>query len=294
MERRQLEYFLAVIDTGSLTAASRKLRVAQPSLSQAIRGLERELGAPLFDRFPRGMKLTAAGEALEPSARQVQRDLETARSSVQEVVGLSAGRIDLVCLPTLALDPLSQVVGLFTQQYPAVSVRMQQPERSADVLEMVRTGASELGFSDATSHPSDELTFTALGEQEMVLALPPGESLRTGAPRLADLLERPMITGEPGTYARDLLTRAAADLGGEFTPQVEVERRETTTHIVLAGAGAAIMPAPLARITQLRGARLLSLDPPLLRIISMVSRTGPLSPAARAFVRITKTAELTF
>lgn len=294
MERRQLEYFLAVIDTGSLTAASRELRVAQPSLSQAIRGLERELGAPLFDRFPRGMKLTVAGEALEPSARQVQRDLEIARSSVQEIVGLSSGRIDLACLPTLALDPLSHVVGLFTQQYPAVTVRLQQPERSAEVLEMVRTGAAELGFSDVTSHSSDELTFTALGQQEMVLVLPPGSSPHVGAPRLADLLDRPMITGQQGTYARDLLSQEAAERGSEFTPQVEVERRETTTHIVLAGAGAAIMPAPLARITQLRGAHLHSLDPPLLRTISMVSRTGPFSPGAREFVHITKTTELTF
>ncbi|MGH3631406.1 MAG: LysR family transcriptional regulator, partial [Sciscionella sp.] len=74
MERRQLEYFLAVVDHGGFTAAATELHVAQPSLSHSIKTLERELGAELFHRLPRGVRLTSAGEALVAHARRVLRD----------------------------------------------------------------------------------------------------------------------------------------------------------------------------------------------------------------------------
>ncbi|MGW0846059.1 SUMF1/EgtB/PvdO family nonheme iron enzyme [Streptomyces sp. NPDC002787] len=78
MERRQLEYFIAVVEHGGFTAAAMALHVAQPSLSHAIRSLERECGGRLFHRLPHGVALTAAGEALVRPARQVLRDLSTA------------------------------------------------------------------------------------------------------------------------------------------------------------------------------------------------------------------------
>ena len=92
MERRQLEYFIAVVEHGGFTAAALALHVAQPSLSHAIRALEREFGGSLFHRLPHGVVLTAAGEALVRPAQQVLRDLSTAGSLVREVLGLEGGR----------------------------------------------------------------------------------------------------------------------------------------------------------------------------------------------------------
>ena len=71
MDDRWLSYFLTVVDEGSVTRAARRLHVAQPSLSQALRTLESELGAELFHRFGRGLRLSPAGEALIGPARQV-------------------------------------------------------------------------------------------------------------------------------------------------------------------------------------------------------------------------------
>ena len=111
MERRQLEYFLAVVEHGGFTNAARVLYVSQPSLSHAIAALEAELGGALFHRLPHGTTPTAAGEALIVPARQVARDLATAAATVREVLGLSGGRLDIVAQTTLAVDPLARLLG---------------------------------------------------------------------------------------------------------------------------------------------------------------------------------------
>src|ERR1700760_1075314 len=101
MDLRRLRLFLAVVDGGGMTRAAQSEHVSQPSVSQAIRELEAELRTPLFRR----VVLTVAGEALVEPARQVLRDVETGRAAVESVAGLTAGRLDLGALPTLAADP---------------------------------------------------------------------------------------------------------------------------------------------------------------------------------------------
>src|SRR3954454_16136903 len=105
MELRQLEYVLAVVDEGGFTRAADASHVSQPSLSQGIRSLERELGVELFHRLGRSVRLTAAGEALLDPARQIMRQVETIKAAAAQVAGTSAGHLDLVALPTLAVDP---------------------------------------------------------------------------------------------------------------------------------------------------------------------------------------------
>ena len=100
MELRQLRYVLAVVDHGGFTRAAAAEHIAQPSLSQAIRVLERELGVELFYRLGRRVTLTPAGEAIIGPARQVLRDLATVHAVVADVQGLRAGHLDMVALPT--------------------------------------------------------------------------------------------------------------------------------------------------------------------------------------------------
>ena len=90
-----MQYFLAVVDEGGVRAAADKLFVAQPSISQSIRSLERSVGSDLFTRTGRRLKLTAAGEALVSPARQVLHWLELSRANVEAVSGLRRGRIFL-------------------------------------------------------------------------------------------------------------------------------------------------------------------------------------------------------
>ena len=108
--------------TAALPARQRPLRVAQPSLSLAIRSIEREVGAVLFHRLSRGVTLTAAGEALLRPAQQVLRDFAAARAAVQMVSDVAAGRLDIVAQTTLAVHPLAGLVGAFRQAHPGAAV----------------------------------------------------------------------------------------------------------------------------------------------------------------------------
>lgn len=272
-----------MVDHGGFTSAATALHVAQPSLSHSIKVLERELGAELFHRLPRSVRLTAAGTALIDSARRALREMETGRAAVREVAGLMAGRLDLVTLPTLALDPLAHVIGRFRARHPQVRVRLNQPESEDDVRAAVRTGEAELGLADAMSHPTDDLESVLIGEQELVIAMPPGSTPPDGRMTVDELLTRDVVTGFEGTLVRDLLRAEAERRGTEPNVVVEVGHRESALHLVIAGAGCAVLPRPLARLAELEGAVLCSMEPVLNRRIGLFRRPGKLSPAAQAF-----------
>jgi DNA-binding transcriptional LysR family regulator len=286
MDERKLGYFLATVDEGSVTRAAERLRVAQPSLSQTLRALERELGVALFDRVGRGVALTAAGHALVGPARQVLRAASEARDAVGGVIELKAGIVELAALATLAVDPLAALIGRFRELHPGVSVRVVEPENADGVNSLVRDGTCELGIAHLGPR-DDRLVYHSLGEQELLFAMPPGDEgsaqRRLGARELA---RTPLVVGPPGTSTRSLLEQALAGMG--VTPQIAVETaaREAITPLVLAGAGAALLPAPIAREAERRGAIVRRARPPITRSVGVVHRDAPLSPAARALLTL--------
>lgn len=281
MDERRLRYFLAVVEDGGVTRAARRLHVAQPSLSQSLRALERELGAELFHRVGRGLRLTAAGEALVGPARQALRTLDAARAAVGEVAELAAGTLQVAALATLAVDPLSALIGGFRRAHPGVVVRVREPESAAALSTLVRAGECELGIAHLPL-PQESLRTVALGEQELLFVLPPG-SESGGALAPATLREVPLVVSPPGTSTRMLLEQALQAV--EVTPRIAVETdtREAIVPLVLAGAGAALLPATLAEEAARRGAIVRAARPRIVRHIGLVQRDGPLSPAARAF-----------
>jgi LysR family transcriptional regulator, carnitine catabolism transcriptional activator len=285
MDERRLRYFLAVVDDGGVTRAARGLHVAQPSLSQALRALERELGAELFHRVGRGLRLTAAGEALVGPARQTLRMMDTARAAVDEVAELVAGTLQIAALATLAVDPLSALIGRFRREHPGVVVRVREPESAAALSTLVRAGECELGLAHLPL-PQEDLHTLELGEQELLFVLPPGsEPGRALAP--AALREVPLVVSRPGTSTRILLEQALQAVAVTPRIAVETDAREAIVPLVLAGAGAALLPATLAREAGRRGAIVRAARPRIVRRIGLVQRDGPLSPAARAFSSLT-------
>jgi LysR family transcriptional regulator, carnitine catabolism transcriptional activator len=286
MELRQLRYVLAVVDHGGFTRAAAAEHVAQPSLSQAIRTLERELGVELFHRLGRQVRLTPAGEALVGPARQVLRDLATIDAVVADVRGLRAGRLDLVALPTLAVEPLAGLLGRFRHLHPQVSVRVAEAEDLRDLTALVQHGHAELGLTELP--PRDPTLRThPMGSQEILAVRPPGTH-RGSARRLAigDLAGVPLVTTPPGTSTRELVEHALALAGIEPVVAVEVGHREALLPLVLAGAGTSFLPRPLAHQASRRGAVVLRLDPPIVRQIGLIHRPGPLAPAAHAFLAL--------
>src|SRR6267378_6844074 len=91
MNLRQLHYVVVIADEGSFTRAAARLLVAQPSLSQQIKALEQELGGPLLERLPKGVRLTAAGKAFLPEAQAAVTHAERAQRNARSALGLEAG-----------------------------------------------------------------------------------------------------------------------------------------------------------------------------------------------------------
>ncbi|WP_253865816.1 LysR family transcriptional regulator [Prauserella halophila] len=297
VDLRRLEYFLAIVDHGGVGRAAEALLVAQPSLSQGIKVLERELGARLFDRTGRRLTLTEAGSALVGPARQMSRNVRAASRAARRVAELRGGWLTLIALPTLAVDPLVELTSRFRCRYPEVGLDVLAPDHPADVEERVRCGDCEFGLtllpegSDRRDEP--DLTVHELGERRFEVVLPP-TSVEPDAEGQEDsedevpvtrtsLTDLPWVLTPPGSATRDLVETAA---GGEITVAVETDDRDAVLPLVLAGAGATILPAPAAEVAALRGARVRSTHPPLARKIGLVHRRGPLSAPAEAFLAV--------
>jgi DNA-binding transcriptional LysR family regulator len=294
MDLRRLEHFLAVADHQGFTAAAQAVSVSQPALSLAVKELETELGTILFHRLGRRVVVTPAGAALIGPARQALRDVETGRAAVGAVTGLDAGSLAIASLPTLAADPLAGIVGRFRRDHPAVTVDLAAPEDSAGVVAMVRDGRRELGLTDSDRLP-EGLVAHPLGEQALVLVLPPAMaplSLHTSAGGktrvdLATLIDLPFVAAPPGTSTRRLLDEGLGG-GPGSGPRVAVvtAQRDAIVPLVLAGAGAALVPEATAQVAELHGATVIRPDPPVTRSIVLIHLGGPLAPAARRFVEL--------
>jgi len=285
MDLRRLRLFLAVVDEGSFTAAAEATHVAQPAVSLAVRDLELELGASLLVRSRQGARATPAGEALIGPARQALRDVDNAAAAVAAVTGLVVGRLDLASLPTLAADPVADLVGRFRRAHPGVTVRLGAPVDLAELADDVRSGTAELGITER-GPANGRLEEIPLHEQELVAVSPPGGSGREI--RLDRLAGVPLVLSPIGTSMRDVVEAALAEVG--VTPEVAVEtaQRDALIPLVLAGAGTTFLPATLARAAGHLGATVRSPRPRLRRMLVVVHRTGPLGPAASRFVDLAR------
>jgi DNA-binding transcriptional LysR family regulator len=174
-----------------------------------------------------------------------------------------------------------------------------EPESRRDLLAMVVDGRAELGLTDLGGHGTGadtasptQLEAHPLGRQTLLAVCPPGTELpkpgraKGGAPTVPVrwLAERALVTTHVGTSTRDLLDAALARAGVLPVVAVETGQREAIVPLVLAGAGCALLPEPIARDAAAQGAVIARLDPPLERTIGIVHRRAPLSPAAREFL----------
>jgi LysR family transcriptional regulator, carnitine catabolism transcriptional activator len=285
MDLRRLRLFLAVVDHGTFTAAAEAELVAQPAVSLAVRELEAEVGAPLLVRSRHGAVLTAAGEALVPPARQALRDVEHAVAAVAAVTGLVTGRLDLATLPTLAADPVAELVGRFRSAHPGVTVRLGAPNDLDELADDVRSGQAELGITEAGS-ANEGLEEIRLDEQELLAVSPPGGSTRRL--RLDRLGGMPLVLGPPGSSQREVVEMALAAAGLVAQIAVETAQREALIPLVLAGAGTTFLTSRLAAAAGQLGATVRPTVPRLQRTIVLVHRQV-IGPAAARFITLATT-----
>jgi DNA-binding transcriptional LysR family regulator len=281
MEARQIAYFLAVVDHGGFGRAALALEVAQPTLSQSVRALERELGADLFHRAARGLVLSPAGRAFVGPARQLVRDLSTARASVGERP--SAAVLDLVAAPPLAVYPGAELIGSFRAAHPEILIRLDRPDDDEALPRMVRDGSSELGLSYLPVHQLG-LVVHGLGGHELRLAFPPGTELPSGPVGLASLAGIGLVGLPGGSWPRDFVEAALRDAGVRTHLVAELSQRDATIELVAGGVGAAFVVADAAGAAARQGVRIRAVEPPLRQPFGLIHRDHPLSAAALAFL----------
>lgn len=284
VDLRLVRYFLAVVDHGGITKAAQALYIAQPSLSQAIRALERELGVELFDRSGRQLTLTSDGEAFAGPARNILIAADSARAKVRSVRDLVAGRLEIATVSTLAVDPMADLTSRLLSRHPDILVNVLDPGSPAGVVSRVRRGKAEFGLVELPVKGDEVLQSRELWEQEITLVLPPvlAGDLPDPVP-IEAIAAIPLVLEVSDAGGLPLIDHRLAQAVGNVA--VECAHRQAIWDLVTRGAGATFLPRRIAE-TQLHGVVVRSLTPSIKRTIGLLFRRGPLSPAAAAFLDV--------
>lgn len=283
VDLRLVAYFVAVVDHGGITKAAHALFIAQPSLSQAIRSLERQLGVKLFDRGARGLTLTDEGASFVEVSRRILDDVAHARSKAHAVRDRVTGRLELAALATLAVDPLPELAHALRARFGGIMLNVIDPGGSVGVVNEVRQGRAELGLTDLPVK-SDTLHSRELATQEVTLVLPPDMAVELPDPvPLTAVAEIPLVMEPADMATRTLIDDALQAAIGHVA--VECAHRPAIWELVRHGAGATFLPRKLAE-RELTDVVIRSTVPELRRSIGLVFRPGPLSPAAEAFLEV--------
>jgi DNA-binding transcriptional LysR family regulator len=305
MERRQLEYFVAIVEHGGFTHAAKALRVAQPSLSRAIAKLEHELDVELFHRVGRNAVLSSAGELMADRARLVLRDLDALRAAARAVGDGLVGRVDVAATSSSALEPVISIIAELRERHPGVLVSTSSALSAAEVVAMVLQGRCEAGVCGSAERPTGHgLVAHHLRDEEFLLVAPPGmrvggggtDGARAGGggePGAAegtveweDLKGMRFVVTKPATAVRALFDRLAASVG-EVVIAAEVGDRSVVLPMVLRGIGAGLMPDGWADLARRAGAEVYRFSPPERLPQWLVHRSGPITAATQAFLDTT-------
>jgi LysR family transcriptional regulator of abg operon len=151
LELRHLRDFLAVIESGSLGDAARRLNTSQPTLTRSMKLLEQAVGGAVFDRTPHGMRPTALGRALERRARIVMGEIGSAQRELDDLVAARHGKVVVGCGPMFALSILPRALARFQAKFPNVDVTIVQAQMRS-TLEGLRSGEIDCTFHSTTEN----------------------------------------------------------------------------------------------------------------------------------------------
>lgn len=285
MDTALLVVFQEVARQGSFTGAAEALGYTQSAVSRQISALESELGAALFDRLPRGVRLTEEGRCLLPHAAAITDRLGTARGDLRAVRDLAAGRLRVGAFPTADAALVPQAMATFRAAHPKVRLSLAEG-LVRDHVAALRAGDLDLAIVTArTPEGFDGLELRHLLDDPMFVALHPAHPL-AGRPelRLAELAEEHWIAGSP----RPEETLIATVPHAAFRPRIAYVVGEWIAKqgFVAAGLGITLIPS-LAAGAARRDIVLVPLHPddsPMRRVYAATPAGVTASPALTAFL----------
>lgn len=298
LTRSPLPVFLCVARTGSLTRAVAELGISQPAISAQIAQFEEQLGMPLFDRLPRGVRLTRAGELLRGYAERMGAVEAEAMQALDELRGVRKGMLVVGASLTVGAYLVPAYLGAFKRKHPGVAVRL-HIANTHDIQERLAHGGTrqpdgsegmEVGFIEGPLEKGEQFKEVVFAQDEMVPIVRRGHPFGGGEVPLKEFLAEGLIAREEGSGSRDAVEKA---LGRMFEPVMALGSTEAIKSAVIAGLGVGIV-SRLAVGSELDSGKLFV--PKVIRgngvlrirrdLSYLVRRGRALSPAAAAFLAL--------
>ncbi|MGH8878315.1 MAG: LysR family transcriptional regulator [Stackebrandtia sp.] len=284
MDLQQMRYVVAVAEAGSFTHAARRCHVVQSALSHQIARLEHELGARLFHRTSRRVRLTSEGESFLPAARQCLAAADRARAEVAAASGEVRGRLLIGAIRTVTAIDLPEALGRFHKRHPRVSIGL-RTAASKELTTQVRNGEIDVAFLglSPTARPTG-VRAHELEREELVAVVAPEHPLAAeSSVDLQRLAEETFVDFPAGTAARAQTDDAFADAGLTRRVEFEVSTPELTAGLVRQKLGITMLPIGYA--ASLPGLATINISDEPHRVQHLIwSKLGP-APAATAFLR---------
>ncbi len=279
-----MRYVIAVAETNSFTRAAERCLVVQSALSHQIAKLERELGAKLFERTSRRVRLTPAGEAFLPAARQCLDAAERAAAEVAAAVGQIRGRLAVGLIPTVAAVDIPGTLREFRRRYPHVRISL-RVAASEHLVERVKDGTTDVAFLGLppTARPQG-VAARELARDRLVAVVAPDHPL--AAEPTADLhrLSREVFVDLPaGTAGRVQSDQAFTAAGLTRDVAFEVTTVDyNMTRLITQGLAIAMLPSTY--VPHLAGVTTIEVTDAPTRVEYVVWSDGGRTPAATAFL----------
>jgi DNA-binding transcriptional LysR family regulator len=235
-----LKYFDAVREAGSIREAARRLNVASSAVNRQILKLEAELGTPLFQRLPSGLKLSSAGEVLTRHVAIVLRDAERTKSELDALKGVRTGRVQIMAVEGLNADFLPQVIERMAHNYSRVRVKV-NTAGSKSVPDAVINGEVDLGLAFSIQR-NPELHQLAVGRFRLGAVMAHDHPLAgRKSVRIGDCADYPLIFSDVQLSIRPLLHPVIVNAGRSITPAIEANSIELMKRLAQRRVGIAFM-----------------------------------------------------
>jgi LysR family hydrogen peroxide-inducible transcriptional activator len=241
VETHQLRYFVAVAEAGSFVKAADSEGVAQPTVSQQVQKLEALLGAPLFHRLGRSLRLTPFGELLLPFAREtLARNAEIQRR-IDDLKRPGAGRIHLGVIPTVLPYFVAPALAALRADHPEIEVRLHEAA-TQDLLQALRGGSLDLAIL-ALPIEAPEIVCSDLFRDELVAIAPAGHPLaQSDSVDLRGLQQERLLLLREGHCLRDNVLTACRKARAQFETVFESDYLGSIFALVDSGLGVSIVP----------------------------------------------------
>ncbi|APW39668.1 LysR family transcriptional regulator [Rhodoferax koreense] len=234
LKETSLRYFLEVARCGSINGASERLCVATSAISRQISGLENALDVQLFERRPRGMVLSAAGEMLATHARRAALEADRVVLDILALQGFHKGHVSLACTEGFAINFLPGLVIDFQEKYPGIHFTL-QVSGPAHVSEMVRTGDADIGMTFNRLAQKDIKVEHRQPAPVMVIMRPDHALAKSKSIRLSQLAAHALALPTPESSLRQLFDVACSRSGLLIEPRVTSNCATALHRFVLSG-----------------------------------------------------------